>query len=83
MSEIEPSDGSAVNKNLVLIPRRAGCKAAGGISRATEYRRIQKDPDWPRVVDGRYYVLAELEHYLENRIAERDVGDVVAERDAK
>jgi hypothetical protein len=43
----------------------------GGISRTTEHRRRKDDPDWPKSVAGRYYVLRECYGYVAKKAAER------------
>jgi predicted DNA-binding transcriptional regulator AlpA len=61
-----------------LIPRSEARRRVGGISRATEHRRLKDEPDWPRPVaigPGKSgYVQSEIDAYIARKIAARDRG---------
>jgi predicted DNA-binding transcriptional regulator AlpA len=59
-----------------LIPRSEARRRVGGISRATEHRRLKTEPDWPRPVaigPGKLgYVQSEIDAYITKKVAARD-----------
>ena len=62
----------------ILIPRSEARRRVGGISRATEHRRLKDEPEWPRPVAiglGKSgYVQSEIDAYIAKKIAARDAG---------
>jgi predicted DNA-binding transcriptional regulator AlpA len=67
-----------LSQHEVLIPRSEARRRAGGISRATEHRRLKAEADWPRPVaigPGKSgYVQSEIDAYIAKKIAGRDPG---------
>jgi predicted DNA-binding transcriptional regulator AlpA len=65
-----------LSQHEVLIPRSEARRRVGGISRATEHRRLKNEPDWPRPVaigPGKSgYVQSEIDSYVAKRIAARN-----------
>jgi predicted DNA-binding transcriptional regulator AlpA len=65
-----------LSQHEVLIPRSEARRRVGGISRATEHRRLKDDPEWLRPVaigPGKSgYVQSEIEAYIAKKIAARD-----------
>ena len=61
-----------------LIPRSEARRRVGGISRATEHRRLKHEPDWPKPVaigPGKSgYVQSEIDAYIAKKIAARNAG---------
>jgi hypothetical protein len=66
-----PPDGPSVKPEIVLIPRKEYRRRRGDISRSTEFRFLRADPDHPQPVNGKYYVEAEVDAYLETLAARR------------
>jgi predicted DNA-binding transcriptional regulator AlpA len=75
---------------MVEIISRGEGRRQACVSRTTEWRLIQNDPDWPRpipITPGKTgYVAAELQTWIRKRIEQRDdkeqVETVAAEPDA-
>jgi predicted DNA-binding transcriptional regulator AlpA len=65
-----------LSQHEVLIPRSEARRRVGGISRATEHRRLKNEPDWPKPVaigPGKSgYVQSEIDWYVAKTIAARN-----------
>ena len=66
------------HQHETLIPRSEARQRVGGISRATEHRRLKDEADWPRPVaigPGKSgYVQSEIDAYIARKIAAREAG---------
>jgi hypothetical protein len=72
MPQTVPGRSNAVKdeqRPLVIISRAEARRRVGNISRSTEYRLRDGDPDWPVPV-GRGYLEVEIQNYIA-RLAER------------